>query len=182
MPLLIVSGNANKVAQLEAHLGQPLQQVAFDLPEIQATHVQKVIQEKATEAYRQVAAPVLVEDTGLYIDSWNGLPGALIRWFLDSVGNEGICRMLDAFPNRQARAETCIGYYDGENFQTFSGTVHGEIAQSPRGKYGFGWDPIFIPAGSSRTFAEIPPDEKIASDMRRMAALELKQFIAQNLT
>lgn len=179
MSLKIVTGNANKVVQMAHHLEQPLQQVDIDLPEIQAVQVSEVIEEKAWVAYRQVGHPVLVEDTGLYIKAWNGLPGALIRWFLQSVDNEGICRMLNDFEDRGARAETCIGFCDGEAFRVFSGVVEGAIALSPRGEYGFGWDPIFVPSGSDQTFAEVPPEQKVGIDMRRLAAHKLKMFLEQ---
>lgn len=177
MELLIATSNKNKVEQIQATLEHPLRQIDIDLPEIQAIAVQEVIEEKAREAYRQVGQAVLVEDTGLYVDAWNGLPGALVRWFLQSVGTEGICQMLAKFNDRSARAETCIGFYDGEVFHSFSGSVEGSIARWPRGEHGFGWDPLFIPAGSEKTFAEIPPAEKIEIDMRRLATLELKAYL-----
>ncbi|MEM7129888.1 MAG: non-canonical purine NTP pyrophosphatase [Chloroflexota bacterium] len=177
MKLAIATSNVNKVNQIESHLGRPLQQIDIDLPEIQAVQVRDVIEEKTRTAFEQVGHPVLVEDTGLYIHAWNGLPGALIRWFLKSVGTQGICQMLAEFEDRSAKAETCIGFCDGNEFHCFSGTVEGSIARSPRGDYGFGWDPIFIPSGSDKTFAEVPPEEKLAIDMRRVAALELKSFL-----
>lgn len=178
MKLSIVTSNPNKVAQMEIHLGQPLQQIDIDLPEIQAVQVRDVIEGKAWAAYGQVGHPVLVEDTGLYINAWNGLPGALIRWFLQSVDTAGICRMLAEFEDLSAHAETCIGFCDGKEFHVFSGAVEGSIARSPRGEHGFGWDPIFIPAGSARTFAEVPPGEKMGMDMRQIAALGLKGYLA----
>lgn len=179
MSLTIATGNSNKVVQMERHLHQPLQQINIDLPEIQAVNVSDVIEGKAWVAYQKAGRPVLVEDTGLYIQAWNGLPGALIRWFLESVGTAGICRMLADFDDHRARAETCIGYCDGSDVHLFVGAVEGSIARSPRGKFGFGWDPIFIPAGSELTFAEVPPEEKTANDMRRVAALKLKAFMNQ---
>ncbi|MEZ4866365.1 MAG: non-canonical purine NTP pyrophosphatase [Caldilineaceae bacterium] len=176
--LLFVTSNANKVAKIQAVLGRPLQQIDLDLPEVQAVDVKEVIEQKAREAYRQVGKPVLVEDTGLAFDAWNGLPGALIRWFLKTVGNASICTMLDGFADRRAVAETCIGFYDGVNFVAFSGYAPGVITTSPRGEQGFGWDPIFQPDGSTKTFAELAPDEKRAVDMRRDAALQLRAYLA----
>lgn len=177
MELLIATSNKNKVEQIQATLERPLRQIDIDLPEIQAIAVEEVIEEKAREAYRQVGQAVLVEDTGLYVDAWNGLPGAFVRWFLQSVGTEGICQMLADFEDLSARAETCIGFYDGDAFRSFLGSVEGSIAQSPRGEHGFGWDSLFIPAGSKKTFAEIPPTEKIWIDMRRIATMELKAYL-----
>jgi len=58
---------------------------------------------------------VIVEDTGLYFEAWNSLPGALIKWFLMSVNREGILQMMTTFENRQAKAMCCIGYFDGRD-------------------------------------------------------------------
>ena len=178
MPLLIVSGNAYKVAQIGHMLERQVKQIDIDLPEVQAMDVRHIIETKARSAFRHINQPVIVEDTGLSFHAWNGLPGALIRWFLESVGNEGLCKMLSSFDDRGAIAQSCIGYFDGQAFVSFSGQVEGEIAESPRGQFGFGWDAIFQPHGSSRTFGEM---ESVAGDesfnMRLMAARQLKQYL-----
>lgn len=177
MQLLFVTGNKNKVREVERLLGFPLEQVDIDLPEIQAVEVKMVIQAKAKSAYEQVGRAILVEDTGLSIKAWNGMPGALITWFLKSVGNEGICKMLEGFECRQATAETWLGFYDGEHFEAFSGATAGTIAEEPRGAKGFGWDPLFIPAGSTKTFAELTEEEKVTISMRTEAVLKLKAYL-----
>jgi non-canonical purine NTP pyrophosphatase (RdgB/HAM1 family) len=177
MEIAIATGNANKVREIQAILGCPVRQVVVDLPEIQGVDVAEVIRHKARAAHALAGGPVLVEDTGLYFNTWNGLPGALIRWFMDSVGNEGLCRMLDAFPDRSAVARTCIGLFDGAQDHVFTGEIHGSIAHSPRGMTGFGWDAIFIPAGWQKTFGEGAPAEKQAISMRRLAVEELRQYL-----
>lgn len=177
MQLLFVTSNRNKVQEVERVLGYPIQQVDIELPEIQAIDVQTVIRAKAMSAYEDIGRAVLVEDTGLSIAAWNGMPGALITWFVKSVGNEGICKMLQGFDCRQATAETWIGYYDGEHFGAFSGTIAGTIAEEPRGTMGFGWDPLFVPAGSAKTFAELTEEEKSTISMRTEAVLKLKAYL-----
>jgi non-canonical purine NTP pyrophosphatase (RdgB/HAM1 family) len=173
----LASGNANKVREIQAILGVPVTQVEIHLPEIQAVDVAEVIHHKARYAYTSLGRPVLVEDTGLHFHAWNGLPGALIRWFMDTVGNEGLCRMLDAFPDRSATARTCLGYFDGENDFVFRGEISGSISLHPRGERGFGWDAIFIPAGWDKTFGEGNAAEKDAISMRRRAVEELRQHL-----
>ena len=177
MELFFVTSNLHKFRKMGASLGYPLQQVDLDLLEIQTAKVAEVIEHKVKEAYRQVGKPVLVEDTGLTFAAWNGLPGALIRWFLTSVGNDGICTMLDGFTDRRAVAESCIGFYDGTKFAAFSATVSGVITQAPRGSYGFGWDPIFQPNWAEKTFAEFAPGESLLVDMRRDAALQMRAYL-----
>jgi non-canonical purine NTP pyrophosphatase (RdgB/HAM1 family) len=179
MTLAIATSNPHKVREIQAILGRPLEQVSLDLPEIQAVEVSAVIRHKARQAFHAAGRAVLVEDTGLYFHAWNGLPGALIRWFMDSVGNEGLCRMLDGFADRRATARTCLGYFDGEEEHIFTGAIEGSIALHPRGASGFGWDAIFIPAGWDRTFGEGSAEEKHAISMRKLAVEGLRAHLDQ---
>lgn len=174
--LCFVTGNPHKVREVQALLGFPLQHVRLDVPEIQALSIDQVVRDKALRAHQQTGRAVLVEDTGLAFAAWHGLPGALIRWFLRSVGNEGLCRML-ADQDRSAVARTVFALCDGGPVVSCGGEVRGSIAPAPRGQQGFGWDPIFQPAGSGRTFAEMTADEKNRLSMRRLAAAELKQWL-----
>lgn len=177
MELIFVTSNAHKVAKVQAVLGFPLQQIELDLPEVQAVAVKDVIEAKVRAAYQQVGKPVIVEDTGLTFAAWNGLPGALVKWFLETVGNAGMCAMLDSFADRRATAETCLGFYDGSKIVAFSGFACGVITPTPRGSHGFGWDPIFQPQGSEKTFAELATGEQRLVDMRRDAALQLRAYL-----
>lgn len=176
MELLLATGNEHKARELQTLLGRPVQRIKLDLPEIQAVDVQEVIQAKAREAYQLAGRPVLVEDTGLAFVAWNGLPGALVRWFLDRVGNEGICQMLQSYEQTAASAETCIGYFDGSACHVFRGIVMGQIVRVPRGNSGFGWDPIFMPDGWDKTFAEMTNEKQLVS-MRKLAVEQLKAFL-----
>jgi len=177
MALLLATSSQHKAEQIAAMLDRPVAQIAIDLPEIQAIAVEAVIEAKAQAAYAHVGQPVLVEDTGLMIHSWQGLPGALIRWFMESVGNEGLCKMLANFPDRSATVVTCIGYFDGERCHTFLGETTGQIVDAPRGSHGFGWDPIFMPDGSDQTFAEVTADRRGTISMRGKAVHALKTFL-----
>lgn len=172
--LLFVSSNAGKVREVEAILGFPIEQLALDLPEIQEIDVEAVVREKARAAYAAAGRPVVVEDTGLYIDALNGLPGALGRWFLSTIGPAGICNLIPPGANRGAMAKTAVALCDGETVDILTGEVRGEIVVSPRGEGGFGWDAIFQPEGSSHTFAEMDQAEKNRFSMRRKALDRLK--------
>jgi len=119
MDVLLATSNEHKARAVQAVLGRRVQHIKLDLPEIQAIDVQEVIERKARAAYRLVGKPVLVEDTSLSLQAWNGLPGALIRWFLETVGNEGICRMLTGYEQLEATTETCLSYFDGQDFVSF---------------------------------------------------------------
>ncbi len=167
MEILLATSNLHKAKTIQDLLDRPVQHLDLDLPEIQAIDVTEVIEQKARTAYHEIGQPVLVEDTSLSVTAWNGLPGALVRWFLETVGNEGICRMLADFEQLEATAETCLGFFDGREFISFSGLVKGSISRTPRGEGGFGWDPIFVPEGESRTFAEMTTAEAV--DLRSMS-------------
>lgn len=175
--LIFVTGSQNKVREAERILGRSLKQMNIDLPEIQSLSIEEILEHKARHAYEASGHnPVIVDDTGLFINAWNGLPGPLVKWFLKTVGGEGICRMLDSFSDRSAIARTVIATFYGHGdaeLTLYSGEMKGCIADHPRGANGFGWDTIFIPEGESRTYAEMTDDEKDNISMRRMALLKL---------
>jgi non-canonical purine NTP pyrophosphatase (RdgB/HAM1 family) len=156
---LFVTSNHNKACEAAEILGVELRSIALDLPELQDLDVAQVAAAKADAAREALGAPdspILVEDSGLVVEAWNGLPGALTKWFLASVGNEGILRMISGEEERSARAvcAVAVAFADGST-RVFLGEVGGMIAPEPRGSGGFGWDPIFVPKGHSETYAEL---------------------------
>lgn len=169
-----ITSSANKYAEVERLLARPLTRAALDLEEIQAIDLEPVVRHKAVQAFAALGRPVLVEDTGLAFAAWHGLPGALIKWFLTSLGAEGICRLLRHETNREATAATAFAYYNGMELRVFSGVVQGLISARPRGSLGFGWDPLFLPKGSTLSFAEMAPEEKDRFSMRRIALTQLR--------
>lgn len=167
---ILVTHSTNKAREIERLLGRPVPCSSIELDEIQAVEVEDVVTHKARLAYSQVRAPVMVEDTGLHIDCWGGLPGALVKWFIERAGPLNICRMVDPFEDRSARAVTVVATCDGSGAPlVFKGEVRGRIPTAPTGDSGFGWDSIFVPDGSNRTFAEMNGDEKDWYSMRRLA-------------
>lgn len=173
-----VTESAAKVAEARRILGHEIEHRPMALPEIQAVDLDPVVEAKARYAFEALGErPVLVEDTGLFIEAWNGLPGALAKWFVERVGPAGLCAMLAAFPHRAASAETLVATYDGQ-LQTFRGRMRGRIAAAPAGNDGFGWDAVFIPEGSDRTYAELSGADKDAFSMRRLALEALQRHYA----
>ena len=161
MRALFVTTSEDKRREAQEILGVELEGAALgsrELPEIQALDFAEVAAHKlraAREALGFPPQPVIVEDSGLVIGAWNGLPGALTKWFLASVGNEGISRMLCG-EDRSASAVCAVAVADaGGETRVFRGEVDGEISPEPRGEGGFGWDPIFVPRGSHLTYAEM---------------------------
>lgn len=176
-PPLFVSSNAGKAREVAAILGFPLERLEADIPEIQTLDVSEVVREKALAAFSLAGRPVLVEDTGLYITALQGLPGALVKWFLATVGPAGICAMLPADAPRAAIARTAVALHDGSDVTVLTGEVPGQIVTAPRGSRGFGWDPIFLPDGATGTFAELSQDDKNRFSMRRAALEQLRGIL-----
>ncbi len=173
MDALFVTSNHDKAREAAEILKLELHTVALDLPEPQGLDVAEIAAQKALAARRTLGdpdQPVLVEDSGLIFEAWNGMPGALTKWFLSSVGNEGLLRMLSAYDDRLARAVCAVAIsFTGGDVRTFVGEVGGEIASEPRGEGGFGWDPIFIPRGHTKTYSELGSEKH--EDSHRARAL-----------
>jgi XTP/dITP diphosphohydrolase len=176
--LTLITGNLGKVAEFERLLGFKFNHEKIDLPEIQTTDVRKVVRYKAQLAYEKLGSPVLVDDAGLVVKAWGELPGALIKWFLENVGNDGIIKMLGDAP-RAADVIVALGYCDENGAEVFTGITEGEIADMPRGENGFGYDAIFAPTGQTKTFAEMTSAEKDAVSMRAKAVERLKLALKQ---
>ena len=160
MKAIFVTSNENKLREAREILGVQIEGVSLDLPEPQALRVEDVAVEKARAARAALGDPphpVLVEDSGLVFGAWNGLPGALTKWFLLSVGNEGLLKMLAPYEERSARAVCALALAPPDaNAQVFVGEVPGRIAPAARGESGFGWDPIFVPEmPGAETYAEL---------------------------
>jgi inosine triphosphate pyrophosphatase len=176
MTLYFITSNKGKLAEAQTILGD-VEALNIDLPEIQDLDAHKIIRTKLEEALRYRVGPFIVEDTSLYFDALNGLPGPLIKWFMESIGNEGLYKMADTFGNFSAEAKTIVGYSDVQAHTSFfEGSIKGTIV-SPRGK-GFGWDPIFQPEGYSKTFGELDVKEKNLFSMRKIALEKLREYLS----
>ena len=170
-----VTGNVNKVQEVGDILGVPLEQVEVGgIFEKQTQDIEDLVNHKCQQAYDSLKCPVLVEDSGLLFNAWNGLPGALVKWFECTVGCEGMLKMLQPFEDRHATAVCCFALHDGNNIRIARGEVVGKIATKIRGRNGFGWDVFFIPDGYEKTFAEMRSEDKNAISHRKKALESLK--------
>ena len=119
-------------------------------PEIQGDTLEEV----AMAAAKALEEGVFIEDSGLFIDALKGFPGVYSSYVLKTIGNEGILRLMEGVEDRGARFESVVAYRGRDEVKIFKGVVRGNISPSMRGSAGFGYDPIFIPEGHARTFAE----------------------------
>ena len=174
--LILVSSNPNKAIEAERILGIPVQQVSIELLEIQAATVEEITRSKLEQA-RGGCTRVIVEDVSLGFDELGGFPGPYIRWLLETAGGNGLAAIAAALRDRSARAQCCLGYWDGETSHFFSGETAGQILVAPRGEGNFGWDAWFQPEGSLRTFAEMTPEEKDHASHRGKAYRLLAAYL-----
>ncbi len=177
---VLVTSREEKAAEAR-RLGFNLECVGLDLPEPQALDPGEIVEAKARAAYATLRRPVIVEDSGLAIHAWGGFPGALVKWIEKSAGVSVMARMLDGFANRSAVATCAVAFFDGSRLVTARGEVAGSIVSSPRGEGGFGWDVLFVPEGSDRTFAQMSGEEKDAVSHRRRAWGALAERISEEL-
>ena len=168
-PLILVSSNPNKGIEAERILGIPVLRVALALPEIQAATVEEVTRYKVEVARSKGYSQLIVEDVSLGFDELGNFPGPYVRWLLEAAGGTGLAAIAYALNNRAAKAQCCVGYWNGRDVKTFLGEVSGEILVQPRGARHFGWDAWFQPRDSQKTFAEMTDDEKDAVSHRGRA-------------
>jgi inosine triphosphate pyrophosphatase len=176
MSLYFITGNKGKLAEVQAVLPD-VEALDIDLPEIQSLDAHEIIKAKLLEAQKHQTGEFIVEDNSLYLEGIKGLPGPLIKWFLKTVGSDGLYKMAEAFGNFNAEAKVIIGYSNSaKEIFFFEGTTKGTIVPA-RGSGGFGWDPIFQPEGYDKTFGELTPEEKNSFSMRRIAVEKLKETL-----
>ncbi|NEP00350.1 MAG: non-canonical purine NTP pyrophosphatase [Symploca sp. SIO2E9] len=176
--IIFVTGNHLKLSEAVSVIPN-ITSLKIDLPEIQEIDTKKIISEKLKHARKLVNKPdsiLLVEDTSLHCDVLEGLPGPLIKWFLVSMGTHKLSQLVLSQDNTSALARTVIGavFPDG-SISFYEGTTKGEIS-TPRGNE-LGWNSIFIPANSSKTFGEMDACEIQQFSMRRQAFIELSRQI-----
>lgn len=174
--ITFITGNQNKADYLAKYLGFPVLHQKVDLDEIQSLDLREIVDHKVRQAYDEVKSPVLVEDVALEFNALGRFPGAFIKFLIEEVPFETICRMLDGL-NRDAVARCVFGYYDGVKVTLFEGSLRGTIAEHPRGENGFGWDKIFIPEGYSATRAELNADDDRKTYTTIKPFAELKEYL-----
>ena len=179
LTLNFASSNINKLKELSNLLEYRLTPLDLHLDEIQTDDLNELVKHKLEHAYEQIRAPVLVEDTSLYFNAWNKLPGPFVKWFLENLGLVGMVSALSQFKDKSAQAVCCLGYTNnGKSMYLFKGKVKGLIVK-PRGSLHFGWDAIFQPSGLHQTFGEMTQQEKLHVSPRGKAAAKFKYFLAQ---
>lgn len=153
--LFFVSSNNHKYFEAKKILdsfGINLGFLKSNLEEIQSNSLHNIAMAKARDAFSKFKKPIMIEDDGLFIDTLEGFPGPYSSYVFKTIGNKGILNLLKN--NRKAKFVSIITYCDKTCSESFDGKLNGKISKTQKGK-GWGYDPIFIPNNSKKTFAEI---------------------------
>ena len=153
--LYFVSSNNHKYQEAKIILdsfGIKLGFIKSTLEEIQSNSLKDIALYKAKDAFSKCKKPLIIEDDGIFIDSLNDFPGPYSSYVFKTIGNKGILNLLKQ--NRKAKFVSIIIYCDKHILQSFDAKIDGSISKSVKGK-GWGYDPIFIPNNSQKTFAQL---------------------------
>lgn len=188
MELVFATQNPHKAREIEAKLGDGFIITSLDalgiteeIPETAPTLEGNALM-KARYVYEKTGRNCFADDTGLEVEALNGEPGVYSARYagLQKNPEDNIRLLLEKLQtqsNRKARFRTVIALIiDGKEY-TFDGIAEGEIINSKRGSEGFGYDPVFVPAGHTRTFAEMTLDEKNELSHRAKAFSKMKNFL-----
>ena len=169
--LFFASSNEHKFQEAErilTNLGMQINLFKTTLQEIQSNNLNDIAEKKAINAYDLIQKPVIIEDDGLFIDSLNGFPGPYSSYVYDTIGNKGIMNLLENCEIRDAKFVSIIAYCDSDcDVKLFESSIPGKISSIIE-KGGWGYDPIFIPDGESKTYANVSDKDKFS---HRSAAL-----------
>ncbi len=188
--LVFATNNAHKLEEIHAILGSKIEILSLadigceaDIPETADTLEGNALI-KARYVYDNYKLDCFADDTGLEVDALNGLPGVHTARYAypdrhDPEAN--MVKLLNALrekSNRNARFRTVIALIEKGEEHLFEGVVEGVIARGKSGTEGFGYDPVFIPQGQQKTFAELGEDTKNSMSHRARAAQKLAEYLA----
>ena len=140
---------------------------------------------KAKYWFQETGLPSLADDTGLEVNALDGMPGVCSARYAgeDASYNDNVQKLLSELKgqdNRSARFRTVMAFVTGDEDLFFEGVCEGEIIEQPAGSGGFGYDPVFMPTGFKKTFAEIDPKEKNAISHRGKALQKFVDYVRSN--
>lgn len=189
MKIVFATNNAHKLSEVGAVLGEGYQLVTLrevgiteDIPETGQTLDENASQ-KARYVWERTGLDCFADDTGLEVEALGGAPGVRsARYATDghdfAANNRKLLAELEGVSNRRARFRTVISLIEGGVERQVEGIVEGVIAESESGNEGFGYDPLFIPDGYDRTFADMSAEEKNAISHRACAVANLVKLLA----
>jgi XTP/dITP diphosphohydrolase len=175
--LWFVTQNPHKYEEARRTLdpfGIRIRMLASPKTEIQGTNLEEIAKFAAKEAAKKHSGTIVVEDSGLFVKALNGFPGPFSSYIHATVGVEGLLRLMNRKANREAYFQASLATASPKNSsREFSGKVYGTISHKSAGTKGFGFDPVFIPKGARKTFAQGGSQFKDKYSHRAMAFRKL---------
>ncbi|WP_367389394.1 non-canonical purine NTP diphosphatase [Lewinella sp. LCG006] len=190
--IVFATNNPNKIREVQQLLGSNYQFLSLEevgcmeeLPETSPTLEGNAL-EKARHLYHHYHHDCFSEDTGLEVEALNGAPGVITARYAGPerdarLNMQKLLRELGPHTNRKARFRTVIALIINGKEYLFEGIVNGSISHELQGEDGFGYDPVFIPEGENRTFAQMSKEEKNAVSHRGRAIAKLQDFLKKQL-
>lgn len=187
--ILFATHNKNKIKEVDKILGDNYNIVSLydidfynEIPETQNT-IEGNASQKTNYIFEIKAIDCFADDTGLEVEYLNGDPGVYSARYAGEQKNDkdNVAKLLKAMEgvsHRNARFKTVISLIFSNKEYIFEGIAQGKIAETPRGNSGFGYDPVFIPEGYTKTFAQLSPDEKNTISHRALAVKKLTEFLS----
>ncbi len=188
MKLVFATANQNKAKEIQAIIPDSIEILSLndihcleEIPETQAT-IEGNASQKAFYVFEKYEQNCFADDTGLEIEALYGEPGVLSARYAgdEKSADKNMDKVLSKmknFTNRKARFKTVISLViNGKELQ-FEGVVNGTILNEKKGNSGFGYDPIFLPDGSSKSFAEMELSEKNTTSHRAKAVNKLVEYL-----
>lgn len=190
--LVFATNNAHKLEEVRAVLDNKIEIVSLnelgcydDIPETADTLEGNALI-KAEYVFNKFEMACIADDTGLEVEALNGEPGVYSARYGGEPHNaqknmQKLLTNLKGIENRKARFRTVIVLKDAERELYFEGTIHGHISETPSGAAGFGYDPVFVPDGYNKSFAELGPELKNRISHRALAVEELIRFLKNDI-
>lgn len=188
MKLYFATHNAHKLNEARAILGDAIDLQSLnaldiwgELPETGHTLHDNALQ-KARFLVRHYGVNCFADDTGLEVDALGGEPGVYSARYAGEPANsernrQKLLERLRGIDNRRARFRTVVALIIDGKEMTFEGTVEGKIIDTERGESGFGYDRLFMPDGTNKTFAQMIANEKNAISHRARAMMQMKEYL-----
>ncbi len=186
-PVFLVTSNIHKFNEARRILGRYKIATAMlkHIPkvEIQDDKLENVARKSAEDAYKKCKLSVVVEDAGLFVQALGGFPGPYSSFAFRTLGCTGIIRLMENELNRKALFRSVVASCGSKPSESvyFVGEIEGSIVDQQRGAQGFGFDPIFQPLMSEKTFAEIGIEKKNRVSHRSVAFQRFAEWFLENI-
>jgi len=163
--IVFVTHNKGKIASASKRLKDVNFKVfEYDLEEPRSDDIKYISKYKVLEAYKLVNQPCISLDCGFWIEELDGFPRAFVNFALDTIGIDGILKLMEGKENRACKFTECLSYFDGKDVYQFMGKHEGSLSKEVLGtdsnkKWSDLWY-IFIPSGSTKTLSQMTDDER----------------------